>query len=231
MVSTILLIKVPLKEDDFATTVVDSIEMALEYYQKAISSFLSVGDKAHLTTTLKKCEVLLMKNSCNLPNIEDNIDKFKDKYSDKSGNGRSNLAFLAFANCVLVKLYCCDFLKRNYFPEDAKCSESMKKTYYKCTLLLNEAEKASDELKNKFGSYRVRFIRAFLEFTFDIYENCVEELITHNDAVDKFKEVLACINTDIYAREKRIIAFILSHRYIDSNISFRFFKFYPIILQ
>lgn len=188
----------------------EAIDKSLAIYNQCETNLKNNGDKAWITIFIRKTELSLVKNAY--------IDMITDLKNIKNDFiATKNTIHIAFINCILCKA---KFLY--YYQNELDCD--FNGTYKMCDALLNEAYEFYNSVNNTYGMARVDFMRCFLVF----FENSKlnkdlskAELLTKLPKLDVYK----------YAREKEMIDYILNKSNIEIDLSYRFFAYYPIILQ
>lgn len=130
-----------------------------------------------------------------------------------------NELHLAFVCCVICKV---KFLNMYFNPFESNFYSAINE----CRNLLSEAEKLYSKFENKYGLYRIDFIRAFL----DLYSGIQNES-NKKVAIDTFRQKITDLKEISYYREYEMINSILKYKKIKVGLIERFFKFYPIVLQ
>lgn len=188
------------------------LDLALEEYKKCERNFKGYGDKAWMTISIRKNELMLCTN-VELIKIIKELYTLRDVFISNK-----NELHLAFVDCILCKA---EFL--NYYLYHIDLEEG--KTINKCKFLIEEAKTLYEKFQNSFGLYRVDFISIFIEFFVDI-QHCSPE-----QAINKFKSNLKKMKKEEYFREYEMIEYILDMKEIRIDLIKRFFMYYPIILQ
>lgn len=188
----------------------EAIERSLDIYNKCENNFKNNGDKAWMTVFIRKTELLLAK--------EVSIDMISDLTTlKKDFINTQNIIHIAFINCVLCKA---NFLY--YYLNELDCN--FNETYIKCDKLLNDAYNFYNSVNNKYGIYRINFIRCFLDF-FKTFE------LNPESSKTEFLNKLPQLDIYTYSREKEMIDYIISKNDVDTDLTYRFFTYYPIVLQ
>lgn len=188
------------------------IDLALDEYKKCERNFKGYGDKAWMTISIRKNELMMCTN-VELIKIIKELYEIRDVFISNK-----NELHLAFVDCVLCKA---EFL--NYYLYHIDLEEE--KTIKKCKFLIKEAKTLYEKFENSFGLYRLDFISIFIEFFVDIQHYSPDE------AINKFKSSLKKMKKEEYFREYEMIEYILDMKKIRIDLIKRFFMYYPIILQ
>ena len=189
----------------------DLINKAIKEYQKCEDNFKNYGDKAWMTISIRKNELLLTTNIQQIK-IIDELNNLRNIFINNGNN-----LHLAFIDIVLCKA---KFLQ--YYLNEFELDES--ETVKKCKNLLKEAKDISQKFNNKYGLFRVDFITCFLIF--------FEELQNGDKNAKKiFKSKLVELKSNNYHRESEMIEYILKSKEIKTDLVCNFFKYYPIVLQ
>lgn len=187
-----------------------AIDKSLDIYNKCENNFKNNGDKAWITIFIRKTELSLAKEAY-IDIINDLVNLKKDFVKNQ------NIIHIAFINCILCKA---EFLY--YYQNELDCD--FNQTYLKCNKLLNEAYKLYSLVNNAYGMCRIGFIKCFLAFFKTVDFN-------QESSKKKFLNKLPQLDIYKYSREKEMIDYILSKNNIQADLAYRFFAYYPIILQ
>lgn len=189
----------------------EMLDKAIQAYNNCETNFKKYGDKAWITISIRKNELMLC--------TETQIIKILNELNDlrKVFISNNNDLHLAYINCVLCKAV---FLE--YYIN--KLELNPEKTILKCKKLLKESQKIYKEIDNVYGQYRIDLISIFLDFFTDLPKGTDK---AQKDFKDKLKKML----NKKYYREFEIIRYILDMKSINTDLILRFFSYYPIILQ
>ena len=190
----------------------DVLNIAIAEYSKCEFNFRKYGDKAWITVSIRKNELLLCSN-VQIIKILDDLYSLRKQFAEND-----NDLHLAFIECVICKA---EFI--NYYLNYLEHSE--KSIIKKCRESLNNGFNIYKNFGNHYGMYRIDFIRVFIDFFSDLQN------IEKQTAISKFKSALQGLMDINYYREYEMINFILDMKNINSDLILRFFKYYPIISQ
>lgn len=191
----------------------EMITTAIAEYEKCESNFISYGDKAWHTISIRKNELKVCSNIQPVKIINE-LKSQKDFFIESN-----NELHLAFVNCVLCKV---TFLNLYFNPFEIELNA----TLLECYDLLDEAEKLYSKFENTYGLYRIYLIRAFL----DLYSGI--QIEDNKEAtIEAFRKTISNLKEESYNREFEMINSILKYKSIKMDLIVRFFKYYPIVLQ
>lgn len=191
----------------------EMISKAIDEYQKCETNFKNYGDKAWYTISIRKNELKVCSDIQPIKLINE-LESQKNLFIKNH-----NELHLAFVCCVICKV---KFLNLYFNPFESDLYSAIDE----CHNLLSEAEKLYSKFENKYGLYRIYFIRAFL----DLYSGIQNE-DNKETAIDVFRQKITDLKKISYYREYEMIESILKHKTIEMDLITRFFKYYPIVLQ
>lgn len=189
----------------------EMLDKAIQAYNNCETNFKKYGDKAWITISIRKNELML----CTKTQIIKILNELNDLRKVFISN--NNDLHLAYIDCVLCKAVFLEYYINNL-------ELNAKKTILKCKELLEESRKIYKEFDNVYGQYRIDLISTFLDFFVDLPKDTDK---AQKDFKDKLKKML----NKKYYREFEIIRYILDMKSINTDLIFRFFSYYPIILQ
>ena len=189
------------------------ISAAIDAYQKCENNFKSYGDKAWYTISIRKNELRACSDIQPIKIINE-LESQKALFEKNH-----NELHLAFVCCVICKV---KFLNLYFNPFENDFEPTIKE----CNAHLLEAEKLYSKFENKYGLYRINFIKAFLNLYSEIQNE--ENKAT---AREQFRQKITNLKEKRYYREYEMIDSILKLKDIEIDLTARFFRYYPIVLQ
>lgn len=191
----------------------EMLSLAISEYEKCELNFISYGDKAWRTISIRKNELKVCSKIQPIKIINELISQ-RDFFISSD-----NELHLAFVNCILCKVI---FLNHFFNTSDYDPSD----TLLECNNLLDEAENMYLKFENNYGLYRISLIRAFLDLYSGIQTNENKE-----STLRGFRTTITNLKDNRYNREYDMINCILKNKSIKIDLIVRFFKYYPIVLQ
>jgi phage antirepressor YoqD-like protein len=198
------------------------INMSNQMYNGIVDELKGINDKSWRVVLIRKQEVELMRADFIYSNIKEILIEFQ-KHSIRNDVD----VHTAYVKCLLFKL---EFI--NAFLKDDRIKDKPQKS---CNEYLDAAYKIYEEYNNTYGLFRIDFLRLFLQFAMDIYNNSKANNKNYylNSKMKQFISSLKVLTDKHknYKREQYIYQYLSELQNLNMITLIDVIKFYPVVLQ